>query len=326
METFLFTPFEAFAKFITFSVFQITEGSHLAHTLEFFIYDTGKIIFLMIAMMHIMGVVHYYFPLQKLKLFLTRKKLFGLEYLFATLFGAITPFCSCSSLPLFIGFIKSGIPVGVTFSFLITSPLINEISLALFFGIFGWKITLIYALSGIIIGIFGGIAIQALKMEKYIEPFVLNQNLSENDSLEANKPPLREVFPHISKEAFLLTKTLLPYLVLGIGIGAIIHGYVPEGFFEQYLQSAGVFGVPLAVILGVPLYSNATGVIPIVQSLTAKGVPLGTALAFMMAIIGLSFPAGVILKKVLKWQLLATFFGIVTGGIILIGYVMNLFL
>ena len=323
----IFYPFEWIANYITYNIFALTAGTHLADALQFFIYDSLKILALIIFITHLMSLIRYYLPIEKLRDFLTKHKFYGLDYFLATVFGAITPFCSCSSIPLFIGFVEARIPLGVTFAYLITSPLINEVALALFIGMFGWKITLFYLLAGIIIGMIGGFILGKLGLEKYIEPFVWELK-SKKDVVknEEVKIPFSKVLKIIPKEAFDISKKITLYVLAGVGIGALIHGFVPQGFFEKYLQKAGWWGVPLAVVLSVPLYSNASGVIPIIQSLVAKGVPIGTALALMMAIIGISLPEALILKKVMKWQLLAIFFGIVTVGIITIGYVFNIFL
>ena len=206
---------------------------------------------------------------------------------------------------------------------MITSPLINEVAITLFLSIFGLKITLIYIAVGISIGMIGGFILGKLKMEKYVEDFVWKVHIDKQNQTKEEKKSFIKIFPQISREAFGIIKKIALYIIIGVGVGAFIHGYVPEGFFEKYLDSAGFLGVPLATILAVPMYANASGVIPIIQSLIAKGVPLGTALAFMMGVVGLSLPEALILKKVLKWQLLGTFFGVVTIGIILIGYLFN---
>lgn len=319
----LFYPFEVLAKWLTFNVFSLEAGSHLANSVEFFLTDILNIFAMMIVITHFMSALRFYLPIQKLRNFLTKHNFFGLDYFLATIFGAITPFCSCSSIPLFIGFLEAQIPLGVTFAFLITSPLINEVAIALFLGIFGLKITAFYVGAGLLIGMVGGYLIGQLKMEKYVADFVWQIKSDKISKTEKEKMPLKKVFSLVSKEAFRITRKVALYIFIGVALGGVIHGYVPAGFFEKYLQMAGVWGVPLAVILAVPMYSNASGVLPIIQSLVVKGVPLGTALAFMMAIVGISLPEALILKRVLKWQLLATFFGIVTLGIILIGYGFN---
>jgi len=320
----IFYPFEIFSQWVVNNLFNIN-NIHLADALDFFIYDTLKILFLIILITHLMGLIRYYLPIKKLRNFLATHKLFGLEYFLATLFGALTPFCSCSSIPLFVGFLGAKIPLGVTFAFLITSPLINEIAIGLFLGIFGVKITGLYIVAGIIIGMLGGFILGKLKMEKYIADFVWQAETKIHKN-NIKKIPLMEIFKKVSKNAFQIVKKIFIYIIIGVGIGSLIHGFIPTDFFEKYLAQAGFWGVPLATILAVPFYSNASGVIPIIESLIAKGVPLGTGLAFMMAIVGLSLPEALILKRVLKWQLLITFFGIVTIGIILMGYFFNIIL
>jgi len=319
----IFYPLEALSNWLTFSVLSIEQGSQLGISMQFFFYDTLKIFALMLVITHFMSALRYYLPIEKLRDFLTKRKLYGLDYFFATVFGAMTPFCSCSSIPLFIGFLEARIPLGVTFAFMITSPLVNEVAITLFFGVFGWQVTLLYIAAGILIGMIGGFILGKLKMEKYVEDFVWKVHSQKQNQPEAKKEPFIKIFPQISKEAFDITKKIAPYIIIGVGVGAFIHGYVPEEFFGKYLESTGIWSVPLATILAVPMYANASGVIPIIESLVSKGVPLGTALAFMMAVVGLSLPEALILKKVLKWPLLATFFGVVTIGIIMIGYLFN---
>lgn len=320
----LFYPFEFFAKWLVYGIFGLAENSHFGSALEFFINDTLKIFALMLVITHLMSLLRFYLPIEKLRDFLTRRKLYGLDYFLATIFGALTPFCTCSSIPLFVGFLEARIPLGVTFAFLITSPLVNEAAVAMFIGIFGWKVTLLYILAGLTIGMVGGLILGKLKLEKYVEDFVWKIKSDKLAEQTKETMPWKKIAALVSREAFDITRKVAWYIVAGIAVGALIHGYVPQGFFEKYLESTGPLGLPLAVILAVPMYSNATGVIPIIQALVAKGVPLGTALAFMMGVVGLSLPEALILKKVLKWQLLAWFFGVVTAGIIIIGYLFNL--
>jgi uncharacterized membrane protein YraQ (UPF0718 family) len=321
----IFYPFEWLADYLTFSIFSLEAGTHLAESVHFFFYDSLKIVTLILVITHLMSLLRYYLPVEKLRDFLSKHNFYGVDYLLATIFGVITPFCSCSSIPLFIGFIEAEIPLGVTFAFLITSPLINEVALALFVGIFGFKITVLYVIAGIIIGMLGGFIIGKLHLEKYIEEFVWKVH-SQKQNIQHKKIPFFKVLRIISQEALKITRKIILYVLAGVGLGALIHGFVPQGFFAKYLQKAGWWGVPLAVILAIPLYSNASGVLPIIESLVAKGVPLGTALALMMAIVGISLPEALILKKVMKWQLLVVFFGIVAAGIIIIGYLFNILL
>lgn len=276
----------------------------------------------------VMGVVNSYFPVDKIRNYLSRNKLFGLEYLFASTFGAITPFCSCSSVPLFIGFVKGGIPLGVTFAFLITSPLVNEVAIALFIGMFGLKATLIYVSSGILLGMIGGFILGKLKLEKHLSPWVQGvlANAQKEGDLEVEKLTFSQRLPSIFKDALSIIKGVFWYIIIGIGIGAMMHGFIPTGFFEQYISKNNPFAVPIAVILGIPMYSNAAGVLPIIQVFVQKGIPIGTAIAFMMAVVGLSIPEATMLKKVMTWKLIAIFFGVVAICIIISGYVFNLIL
>ncbi len=273
----------------------------------------------------VMGVVNSYFPVDKIRNYLSRNKLFGLEYLFASTFGSITPFCSCSSVPLFIGFVKGGIPLGVTFAFLITSPLVNEVAIAMFIGMFGLKATLIYVSSGILLGMIGGFILGKLNLEKYLSPWVQGvlANAEKEGDLEEEKQSFSKRLPSIFNEALSIIKGVFWYIIIGIGIGAMMHGFIPTGFFEQYISKDNPFAVPIAVILGIPMYSNAAGVLPIIQVFVQKGIPIGTAIAFMMAVVGLSIPEATMLKKVMTWKLIAIFFGVVTTCIIISGYVFN---
>lgn len=319
----VFAPIQWFSDWFIYGVLNINKETHLGESLNFFVYDTIKIIILLILINYLMAVIRHYLPTEKIRDFLTSRKFYGLDYVLAALFGVITPFCSCSSIPLFIGFLSARIPLGVTFAFLITSPIVNEAAIAVFLGIWGWKITLMYILAGISVGIFGGFILGKLKLEKEVSEFVWK--VAENkQEIKGEKLTKKELFKQFNREALKITKEIFPYVVAGVAIGALVHGFVPAGFFEQYISKENIFAVPIATILAVPLYANAVSVIPVVQSFVAKGVPLGTALAFMMATVGLSFPAGMILKKVMSMKLLALFFGITALGMILIGYLFNI--
>ena len=253
---------------------------------------------------------------------MTTRRLYGFQYLFASVFGAITPLCSCSSIPLFIGFVKGGIPLGVTFAFLITSPLVNEVAVAMFLGSFGVRATVIYVVSGILLGVLGGVVLGRLSLERYLAPWVRQMSsLSQGqaEGWEKEKASFRQRLPTIVEDAWI-------YVLIGIGVGARMHGFVPEGFFERYMSSENVWAVPLSVLCAVPLYANAAGIVPIVQVLVAKGIPLGTAIAFMMAVVGLSLPEAILLKKVMTWRLVGIFFGVVSLFIVLSGYLFNLLL
>jgi len=245
----------------------------------------------------------------------------------ASLFGVVTPFCSCSSVPLFIGFVKGGIPLGVTFAFLITSPLVNEVAIALFFGMFGLKTTIIYIISGVILGTVSGFLLQKFRLERYLTLWVqdvIKKAERESEEFKLGNESFKQRLPVIWQEALKIIKGVLPYVIIGIAIGGLMHGYIPEGFFEQYMGKENWFAVPAATVMAVPMYSNATGVLPVVEVLVAKGIPLGTAIAFMMGVVGLSFPEAMLLKKVMTWKLIGIFFGVVTICIILSGYIFNL--
>ena len=313
----------------TYGLLGLNADSHFGASVNFFFYDTVKILILLFLISSLMGVVNAYFPIDRLRNYLTSKKLYGLQYFFASFFGAITPFCSCSSIPLFIGFVKGGIPLGVTFAFLITSPLVNEVAVAMFLGIFGLKATLIYSVSGILLGTVGGYILGKFKLERYLSDWVKQiqaQSEMETEQWEGEKTPFIDRLPSIIKDGWDIVRKVLVYVLIGIGIGAAMHGYVPENFFAQYLSADRWYAVPLAVILAVPMYANAAGIVPVIQVFVAKGVPLGTAIAFMMAVVGLSLPEATLLKKVMTWKLIGIFFGTISLFIIVLGYLFNIFL
>ena len=317
---------QSFADWLVFGVFGLAQTSRLGGALNFFVYDTLKILLLLFLISTVMGVVNAYFPIERLRNFLSSHRLYGMQYLLASVFGAITPFCSCSSVPLFIGFVKGGIPLGVTFSFLITSPLINEVAVAMFAGTFGWTVTGIYVLSGIVLGSIGGIVLGRMKLECWLSPWVIQiQQASErnNEEWEACHLSFAERLPSIVKEAWGIVRGVLVYVLIGIVIGAFMHGYIPEGFFEQYLSRDSWYAVPVSVVLAVPMYANAAGIVPVVEVFVAKGIPLGTAIAFMMSVVGLSLPEATMLKKVMTWRLILIFFSTVALFIILSGYLFN---
>jgi len=321
----IFAPFQWLADWLVYDVFDLAEGSHVADALNYFIYDSAKILLLLLAINYTMAIVRHYLPVEKIRAFLVKRKWYGLDYLLAASFGAITPFCSCSSIPFFVGFLGAGIPIGVTFSFLITSPLVNEAAIILLAGFFGWKLTLIYMISGITIGVIGGMVLSRVNVKKHINADILLLIDSVKPGEDATKVRFtKDLWLVWWREAFKLTKKLAIYIIAGVGLGAIIHGFVPQGFFESALGASAWWSVPIAVIVAVPLYSSAVGVIPIVQSLVAKGVAIGTSFAFMMATVGLSLPEALILKKVMSLRLLLQYFGIVALGIIIVGYVLNI--
>jgi len=321
----IFFPIQLFADFITYELLGVGTSTYLGDTFTFFIYDSIKIGVLLIVINYVMAITRYYFPMEKVRDLLTTRKWYGMNYLFAALLGIITPFCSCSSIPLFIGFLSAGIPLGITFAFLISSPLINESSLFLFPALFGMKITIFYNVLGIFISILGGMLIQRLGMEKYVEPSLLQfknrrQVMTELDGIEPSLFHRLQLWWH---DGMRITKDVYPYVLLGVAVGAIIHGFVPQTLIEQYLGMRTWWSVPMATLLGVPLYANSVSVIPVMQALVGKGVPIGTALAFMTATVTLSIPEALILKKAMKLPLLLTFFGITTIGIMIMGYVLN---
>ena len=321
----IFQPIQSFADAATYRWFGLGKQSYLGSAVNFFIYDTIKIGLLLIVINYIMAITRYYFPMEKVRDMLTKRRWFGLDYLFAALLGVVTPFCSCSSIPLFIGFVDAGIPLGVTFAFLISSPLVNESSLYLFPAMFGMKVTIIYNIVGMTIAILGGMLIQKLGVEKYIKPELLkfksrNQVEAENGG---NSLAWKKLIPYFWKDGMVITKTVFPYVILGVSIGALIHGFVPASLVAKYLSNRAWYAVPMATMLGAPLYANSVSVIPVMEALVGKGVPLGTALAFMTAIVTVSIPETMILKKVMRWQLLAWFFGITIVGIIIMGYLFN---
>lgn len=325
----MFDWIQNLADWFVYDVLNLTKEQHLAEALNFFIYDTTKILILLFVVIFFMGIVNSYFPIDKVKNYLSRNKLYGLEYLMASLFGVVTPFCSCSSVPLFIGFVRGGIPLGVTFAFLITSPLVNEVAIGLFIGLFGLKTTLIYVVSGVLLGTISGVILQKLKLERFLTPWVkevLENAQRDQDIFKAENQKFTARLPVIWAEVLKILKGIIPYVLVGIAIGGLMHGYIPEGFFEKYLDKNNLFAVPIATILAVPMYSNASGILPVVQVLVAKGIPLGTAIAFMMGVVGLSLPEAMLLKKVMTLRLIAIFFSVVTLCIILSGYLFNLIL
>lgn len=321
----IFKPIQLFSDIVTYQWLRIIPHSYWGDTVNFFIYDVIKIGLLLIVINYIMAITRYYFPMEKVRDILTKRRWFGLDYLFAALLGVITPFCSCSSTPLFIGFVGAGIPLGVTFAFLISSPLVNESSLYLFPAMFGWRVTIIYNLLGMAIAMLGGMLIQKLGVEKYVKPELLKFKSRQQVEIEngGNSLSLKELLKYFWVDGMNITKTVFPYVVLGVSIGALIHGFVPASLVEKYLSSRSWWAVPMATLLGAPLYANSVSVIPVMEALVGKGVPLGTALAFMTAIVTVSIPESMILKKVMRWQLLALFFGITIVGIMIMGYIFN---
>lgn len=322
----MFDWIEQFADWLVYEQFGLSKEEHLAKALNFFFYDSIKILLLLFIVIFFMGIVNSYFPVEKVRNYLSRNKLYGAEYLMASVFGVVTPFCSCSSVPLFIGFVRGGIPLGVTFAFLITSPLVNEVAIGLFIGLFGLKTTIIYVISGVLLGMTAGIILSKFKLERFLTPWVkevLAKAQKESEAFEMEQTPFLQRLPIIWAEVMKILKGVLLYVIVGIAIGGLMHGYIPEGFFEQYMNKENPFAVPIATVLAVPMYSNAAGVLPVVQVLVSKGIPLGTAIAFMMGVVGLSIPEAMLLKKVMSLKLIGIFFGVVTLCIIISGYIFN---
>jgi len=299
----------------------VTHGSHLADALQFFFYDTPKVLLLLTGVVFVMGMVNSYFTPERTRALLAGRRE-GLANVAAASLGIVTPFCSCSAVPLFIGFVQAGVPLGVTFSFLISAPMVNEVALALLFGLFGWRIALLYLALGLSVAIIAGWVIGRLRMEPYLEDWVRDMPRTAAVADQSAVPLVERVEAGLAAVRDIVGR-VWPYVVVGIAIGAGIHGYVPEDFMASFMGREAWWSVPLAVIIGVPMYTNAAGVIPIVQALLAKGAALGTVLAFMMSVIALSLPEMVILRKVLKMRLILTFVGVVSSGILLVGYVFN---
>ena len=315
-----FYPIQIFVNWLVYSLFSLKQGSILGGAVNFFIYDSIKIFILLAVIIFAVSYIRTYLAPEKVRKILAKKfEIFG--NMIASTIGIFTPFCSCSAVPLFIGFVESGVPLGVTFSYLIAAPLINEVAAVLLWGLFGWKIALLYIASGWIISVVAGFVLGRMHLEKYVEDYVYKIKIKQN--LRLQKKSQKERFRDAYGEVKSIIKKVFPYVLIGIGIGAFIHGYAPENLLTEIAGKGKWWAVPIAVLIGVPLYSNAAGVIPIVSSLIEKGLPLGTALAFMMAVVALSLPEIIILRKVLKTKLLVIYVAIVTLGIIFTGYLFN---
>jgi len=323
----MFNWVQTFADWLTYSLFGIAAHSKLGDALNFFIFDTIKIFILLAGVTFLMGVINSYFPIEKVRDFLTKRKWYGLDYFVASFFGTITPFCSCSSVPLFVGFVKGGIPLGVTLAFLISSPLVDAVTVAIFFGMFGLKTTLIYVVSGIILSMIAGYILGKMKLESLLTDWVkgiLKNKQVTDEVFEEQHLHFFQRLPAIAKEAAGIVKGVSIYIIIGIAVGGLMHGFIPTGFFEAYISKDNPFAVPIAVIIGVPMYSNTAGILPIMQVLVEKGIPLGTVIAFSMAVVGLSIPEGLLLKKIMTTKMLTIFYGVVTICIIISGYLFNL--
>ncbi len=309
----------ALSQRITYDVFRLSTGTRMASAVEFFMYDSTKVLMLLVLIVFGVGILRTFFTPQHTRQILAGKKEF-VGNILASLLGVVTPFCSCSAVPLFIGFVTTGVPLGVTLSFLISAPMINEIALVLLFGLFGWKIALLYLVTGLTIAFAAGWLIGRLHMEKYVEEWVYK-------SLAGSVEEEKLIWPDRISAGWLAVKDIVGkvwiFVLMGIAVGAFIHGFMPENFLASVMGKKAWWSVPVSVLIGIPLYSNAAGIIPIVQALLEKGAALGTVLAFMMSVIGLSLPETIILRKVLKPRLIAVFLGVVGVGIILIGFLFN---
>jgi len=317
----IFYSVKLLADWMTYHVFGIVPETMLASTVNFFIYDVIKIIILLAVIIYTVSLIRSFLPPEKVRAILVRKNKYAGNVL-ASLLGTITPFCTCSAIPLFLGFVQAGVPLGVTFSFLVASPMINEVALVMLWGMFGAKIALLYIASGLVIAVFSGIIIGKMKVENLLEPFVLETKLSANANGIATT--WKERRDYAKDYTIDIVKKVWLYVVIGIGIGAWIHGYIPADLLARYAGSDKWYAVPLATLLGIPLYSNAAGIIPLVSALTEKGVAIGTTLAFMMAVTGLSLPEFMILRRVMRTKLIVIFVSIVGLGIMFTGYLFNL--
>lgn len=312
-------PLQSFSTYTVYSLLGMKDGDQLAGALDFFIYDSIKVLILLAVMVFLVSIVRTFITREKVRKILGGKRE-GAGNVLAALLGIPTPFCSCSAVPLFIGFVESGVPLGVTFSFLISSPMINEVAVAMLLGLVGWKITLLYILSGFVVAVFAGIIIGRLNLESEVERLALKKKTKQ---MREGKMDWSDRIDFAKQETIEIAKRVAPYALAGIGAGALIHGYAPVGFLAEIAGPENPLAVPIAVIIGVPLYSNAAGTIPIVQALMEKGMALGTALAFMMSVTALSLPEMIILRKLLKPKLLAIFVAILAVSFVLVGILFN---
>lgn len=318
----LYLNLQRIADFFVDDVFKMQSEKHLTETIRFFIFEVPKVMLLLILIIFFVGIIRTYFSPERTRKALEGKSLFT-GNIMAALLGIVTPFCSCSAIPLFLGFVEAGIPLGVTFSFLIAAPMINEVALVLLVGLFGWKVALIYVFTGLTIAILAGYVLEKLKLQKYVADWVYEMRANQSSLTNENKPSFNERIKSGYEAVREIVGKIWIYILIGIAVGAGAHGYVPDDYLAEVLGNENWYSVPLAILVGIPLYSNAAGIIPIVSVLIEKGVSLGTALAFMMSVIGLSLPEIIILKKVLKWQLIAVFIGVVAVGIVIVGFIFN---
>jgi uncharacterized membrane protein YraQ (UPF0718 family) len=320
----IYLNLQAFSLWFTYRLIGLGEGRHLSSALEFFIFEVPKVLMLLTVVVFGVGIVRSFFtPEHTRRILAGRRETVGNAL--ASLLGVVTPFCSCSAVPLFIGFVTSGVPLGVTFSFLISAPMVNEVALVLLFGLFGWKVAALYAGTGLLIAFSAGWIIGRLRLERWVEPWVFEPTPTKGDAADGLEPRLSlKDRVRFGRDAVKdIVGRVWPFVLGGIAVGAAIHGYVPQNFMASIMGRSAWWAVPLAVLLGIPMYSNAAGIIPVVQALLGKGAALGTVLAFMMSVIGLSFPEMVILRKVLKVPLLVVFASVVGLGIMIVGYIFN---
>ncbi len=311
-----------FSSWLTYSLLDLSPGTHLASAVKFFVYDAPKVLMLLVLVVFGVGIVRSFFTPETTRRILAGKRE-ATGTVLAALLGVVTPFCSCSAVPLFIGFVASGVPLGVTFSFLVSAPMVNEVALVLLYGLFGWRIAAIYLATGLAIAMVSGFVIGRLGMEKHIEPWVFESAGEGGDPAGEKRLSFRDRVRLGLDSVRDIVGKVWPYVLAGIAVGAVIHGYAPENVLAGIMGADAWWSVPAAVAIGIPLYSNAAGIIPIVQALLEKGAALGTVLAFMMSVIGLSLPEAIILRKVLKLRLIAVFVGVVGAGILVVGYLFN---
>jgi len=324
----MFEVFTDLATLIVYDGLQLERGTKLADALHFFIEDTSKIFVLLLVMIYVIALLRASLKIEKVRDFLAGKHR-GVGYVLGSAFGAITPFCSCSSIPVFLGFTSAGIPVGITMAFLITSPLINEVAVLLLVSLLGWQCTLVYIAVGMSVGILGGLFLDALHAERWLQPFAAKalQKAQSGEAVTAAAATraltLRERHDFAKTETWDIVGRVWKWVIIGVGLGAALHGFIPDGWLESHLGDGQWWSVPAAVLLGIPLYSNATGVIPVMESLLVKGLPVGTTLAFCMSTVAASFPEFILLKQVMQWRLLATVFLMLLMAFTLIGWIFN---
>ena len=322
----IFDPIQTAVDWLTYDLLSLDKGSHIAEAINFFLFDSIKIIALLLVINYVMAVINHYLPLEKIRDFLASRNWHGFDYFLAALLGLVTPFCSCSSIPLFVGFLGAGIPLGVTMTFLVSSPLLSETAIVMLGGILGVKVMVIYIIAGIIVSMFAGFLLRNVDPNKHINPDILALSEGKQAAAEKTRKFRKQYLKTWLDEAWSLSRKLIPYVAIGVAIGATIHNLVPADLLTKILGNNAWWSIPVATLISVPIYANAAGVIPIVGALIGKGVAIGTAMVVLMATIGLSLPEALILKKVMSMKLLAAFFGIVALGIMAIGYLLNILL